>query len=91
MAKIVYTSAEAADKGIAPCEGYDGVGYTIGDRVELHPGMDLWMRGARYGRVVALSLTPRDRVRVTLDRLFGERTISGAEDRFRLACKAEPQ
>ena len=23
----------------------------IGDRVELHPGMDLWMRGARFGVV----------------------------------------
>lgn len=24
----------------------------IGERVELHPGTDLWMRGARYGEVV---------------------------------------
>jgi len=24
----------------------------VGSRVELHPGMDLWMRGARYGTVI---------------------------------------
>jgi len=81
MAKITYTAAEAADRGIAPCHGYDGNGYTIGDRVELHPGTDLWMRGARYGDVVGLSLTPNDRVRVKIDRTG--RTIRGSEDTFR--------
>jgi hypothetical protein len=24
---------------------------SVGSRVELHPGMDLWMRGARYGTI----------------------------------------
>ena len=81
MTKVRYTAHEASNKGISPCYGYDGNGYTIGDRVELHPGTDLWMRGARYGDVVGLSLTPNDRVRVKIDRTG--RTISGSEDTFR--------
>jgi hypothetical protein len=64
------------------CIGYDGNAYGIGDRVELHPGCDLWARGARYGTVVGLSLTPGDRVKVALDKVPG-RTYSGAEDTFR--------
>ena len=55
--------------------GYDALGYTIGDRVELHPATDLWMRGARYGEVVGMSLTPlRPRARQDRQdwpRLFG--------------------
>jgi len=62
--------------------GYDGNGYTVGDRVELHPGTDLWMRGARYATVVGLSLTPKDRVKVELDKRPG-RTYSGSPDTFR--------
>jgi hypothetical protein len=62
--------------------GYDGNGYTVGDRVELHPGTDLWMRGARYGTVVRLSLTPKDRVHVKLDKL-PSRIFAGTEDTFR--------
>lgn len=62
--------------------GYDGNGYTIGDRVELHPGTDLWMRGARYGTVVGMSPTPADRVHVELDKLPG-RKFAGHEDTFR--------
>ena len=62
--------------------GYDGNGYTVGDRIEIHPGTDLWMRGARYGEVVGVSLTPVDRVRVRLDKL-PKRVFSGPEDRFR--------
>jgi hypothetical protein len=61
--------------------GYDGNGYTIGDRVELHPGTDLWMRGARYGVVTRLSLTPKDRVHVKLDKVRG--VVAGSEDTFR--------
>lgn len=63
--------------------GYDGNGYTVGDRVELHPGTDLWMRGARFGQVVRISCTPRDRVRVTLDAMPG-RMFSGSADTFRV-------
>ena len=81
MTKITYTATEAADRGIAPCHGYDGHGYTVGDRVELHPGTDLWMRGARYGDVVGLSLTPNDRVRVKIDSTG--QTIHGSEETFR--------
>lgn len=62
--------------------GYDGNGYTIGDRVEIHPGTDLWMRGARFGVVVGMSLTESDRVRVTLDKT-GSRVWSGSEDAFK--------
>ena len=61
--------------------GYDGNGYQVGDRVELHPGTDLWMRGARYGLVVGTSLTPNDRVKVRLDKL-PKRLFSGSQDTF---------
>ena len=88
MTKVRYTAAEASDRGIAPCHGYDGHGYTVGDRVELHPGTDLWMRGARYGEVVGLSITlpsdrigRNDRVRVKIDRTG--HTICGSEETFR--------
>jgi hypothetical protein len=66
----------------APLYGYDGNGYTLGDRVELHPGTDLWMRGARYGTVIGVSLTPNDRVKVELDAMPG-RKFSGSADTFR--------
>lgn len=28
--------------------------FTVGDRVELSPGCDLWVRGAKYGTVTAI-------------------------------------
>lgn len=62
--------------------GYDGSTYGIGDRVEIHPASDLWMRGARYGVVVGLSITPRDHVKVELDRIPG-RKFSGSADMFK--------
>ena len=62
--------------------GYDGKGYSTGDRVELHPGTDLWMQGARYGVVVALMPTLRDQVHVRLDAI-PNRVFSGPADRFR--------
>ena len=43
----------------------DGHALTIGDRVQLHPASDWWMRGARYGEVVKLG---RKYVHVRLDR-----------------------
>ena len=64
--------------------GYDGSGYGVGDRVELHPGTDLWMMGARYGEVVGISATPADRVRVKLDKL-PSRVFAGHAETFRRA------
>lgn len=31
--------------------------FRTGDRVELHPATDLWMRGARYGTVIRVGRT----------------------------------
>jgi hypothetical protein len=61
--------------------GFMGDGYTVGDRVELHPGTDLWMRGARYGVVIGIVPTEDDRVRVRLDKL-PNRKFSGSADTF---------
>ena len=66
--------------------GYDGSTYSTGDRVELHPGCDYWIRGARYATVVGSSLTPEDRVHVDLDVRpvsKGYNKFCGPEDRFR--------
>ena len=62
--------------------GYDGKLYHVGDRVELHPGCDLWMQGAKYGVVVGQSQTKEDRVKVILDKL-PKRKFSCPEDRLR--------
>lgn len=62
--------------------GYDGSQYHIGSRVELHPGTDLWMRGARYGVVIGSSITERDRVKIQLDKL-PNRKFSCSEDQLR--------
>lgn len=41
-----------------------------GRRVELHPGTDLWMMGARYGTVVGVAtIEGKEMLRVQLDRL----------------------
>jgi hypothetical protein len=64
--------------------GYDGSRYDVGYRVELHPGTDLWMQGARFGTVESVSLTPNDRVKVRLDRLPAT-LFAGSEDTFRKA------
>jgi hypothetical protein len=39
--------------------------FRIGDRIEMHPATTLWMRGDRYGTVVAVGST---RVVVYLDK-----------------------
>ena len=36
------------DKILGP---FNGLSFEPGDRVELHPATDLWMRGARFGTV----------------------------------------
>ena len=61
--------------------GYDGSTFEVGDRVEIHPGCDLWMMGARFGTVVGVVPTSMDRVRVELDKVAGVRC--GPSDRFR--------
>jgi hypothetical protein len=63
-------------------QGYDGSPLRVGDRIELHPATDLWMRGARFGTIVGLSCTPDDRVRVKLDRL-PKGTFAGSAETFR--------
>lgn len=63
--------------------GYDGKSFSVGDRVELHPGMDLWMRGAKYGTVHSVSLTPNDRVKVRMDHPQVSNLVAGPADRFR--------
>jgi hypothetical protein len=63
---------------------YDESCYGVGDRVELHPATNLWMRGGRYGTVHGISCTPKDRVRVELDKFPG-RTFAGSADTFRRA------
>jgi len=47
-----------------------GFGQDIlpGDRVELHPGLDLWMRGARFGEVQDIE---EDQATLTLDKVKG--------------------
>lgn len=67
---------------LKPFTGYDGKPYGVGDRVEIHPGTDLWMRGARYGKVVRASLTPKDRVHVIMDNV-AETVFAGSESTFR--------
>ncbi len=59
--------------------GYDGSGYVVGDRVELHPGTDLWMAGARYGDVTFIRSDNVVSVRVDAVR----RVIRGPAESFR--------
>lgn len=70
--------------------GYDGKTYKIGDRVEIHPGTDLWMSGARYGKVVGSSFFPLERVHVRMDRL-PKRLFGGTEDTFRKVRSKQPR
>ena len=62
--------------------GYDGSTYNIGSRVELHPGMDLWMRGARFGTVIGSK--PDNCALVQLDKLPNRR-VSCSADMLRAA------
>ena len=41
--------------------------FGAGDRVELHPGTDAWMRGERYGTVCKSQRQTMTLVRVELD------------------------
>lgn len=68
--------------------GYDGSKYTVGDRVEVHPDTDLWIRGVKFGSVVSCRSTPNDRVHVKMDAL-PTMTFAGSEDTFRLTTVAK--
>lgn len=46
--------------------------FKVGDRVELHPATDDWMRGDRYGEVVKLGVHT---IKVTLDKSGKTRRI----------------
>ena len=49
----------------------------VGDRVELHPATDAWMRGDRFGTVEAV-MPNRSRVGVHMDRSGRVRSVSAA-------------
>jgi len=49
----------------------------LGTRVELHPGLDAWMQGDRYGEVVKVT---RAAIHIRLDK--SGRTLRLPEDRF---------
>lgn len=51
------------------------------DRVQLHPGTDLWMRGARFGTVVKVGRNKR--VQVLLD--VNDRVVWLHQDNVNLA------
>lgn len=40
----------------------------IGQRVELSPACDLWMRGARFGQIVGFQAQPRDATGQNIDK-----------------------
>jgi alkyl hydroperoxide reductase subunit AhpF len=56
--------------------GFDGSTIKLHSRVEMHPGTDFWMRGARFGSVVALNGTT-EKVRVKLDRIRSTILVDG--------------
>ena len=47
-------------------DGFEITDFKKGDRIELHPATDLWMRGARYGKIIQVG---RTNLKVKLDYL----------------------
>lgn len=43
--------------------------FTVGDRVEIHPRFDAWMRGAKYGDIIKVYGVNGSIIRVKLDRM----------------------
>lgn len=43
--------------------------FKVGQRIQLHPGTNLWMQGARYGEIVKVG---RKVLHVRLDVTFGK-------------------
>lgn len=62
--------------------GYGDYGETVydfkvGDRVELHPGCDLWMRGATHGQVAEIG---RKWIKVRMDHPQVKRLVKATPD-----------
>jgi hypothetical protein len=57
--------------------------FNIGDRVELHPGCDLWMRGAKFGTIHAASVVIRDAWVVRMDHPAVKNLRTFKSDRLR--------
>ena len=53
----------------------------VGRRIELHPGHDLWMRGARYGEVVRVE---KDVLVVRMDNAQVKKLVRVKKDRVTL-------
>lgn len=64
--------------------GYDGSTYELGDRVEIHPQTELWLSGVRFGTVIGMRSTPKDRVHVRFD-LMPDRVFGASEGTFKAA------
>lgn len=47
-------------------DGFEITDFKKGDKIELHPATDLWMRGARYGKIIQVG---RTNLKVKLDYL----------------------
>jgi hypothetical protein len=47
-------------------DGFEITDFKKGDRIEMHPATDLWMRGARYGEIIQVG---RKNLKVKLDYL----------------------
>jgi hypothetical protein len=54
---------------------YSLTDFSPGDRVELHPGTDQWMMGARFGTVVKIG---RAKLFVRIDWLSGNIRVAPA-------------
>lgn len=72
--------------GYGECRG----DFTIGDRVELSPACDLWMRGARFGEVTGYSKHGADVIKVRMDHPQVRRIQHVHATNLRLIRKARP-
>jgi len=54
-------------------DGFEITDFKRGDRIQMHPGTDLWMRGARYGWVLGVG---KKNLSVKLDYLKREIAVS---------------
>jgi hypothetical protein len=52
----------------------------VGDRIEMHPATDVWMRGDRYGEIIRIG---RTLITVKLDR-SGHRRICPARSIYQV-------